>query len=180
MSWHSFPAHPSAHHPDRLYGRGQDHCGRAAGRATWLATSSIRITLWKLRAAIARWRRSLRQRGETVVSGYGSRSDSVLQRQSEQLVLALGGGALERLRNPRAPGWRLTGCTIVFLDAPLDTLLARCAGHARCPGAAGAGGSGRLARTMERAFSVVSPGTSHRRHGGAHAEAVVGNHSRRD
>lgn len=47
---------------------------------------------------------------------------------AERVVIALGGGALERAetRNFLAS---LPGCRMVFLDAPLDELMARCAGH---------------------------------------------------
>lgn len=50
----------------------------------------------------------------------------------ETVVMALGGGALERpeTRNFLAS---LSGCRVVFLDAPLEILLARCAAHAGGP-----------------------------------------------
>jgi shikimate kinase len=51
---------------------------------------------------------------------------------TEHLVLALGGGALER-PDTREFLAALSACRIVFLEAPLDTLLARCAAHAAGP-----------------------------------------------
>ncbi len=50
----------------------------------------------------------------------------------DRLVLALGGGALE-LPSTREFLLSLPACRIVFLEAPLDTLLARCATHAAGP-----------------------------------------------
>ncbi len=50
----------------------------------------------------------------------------------DRLVLALGGGALE-LPPTREFLSALPACRIVFLEAPLDTLLARCAAHAAGP-----------------------------------------------
>ncbi|MGB6132308.1 MAG: shikimate kinase [Acidobacteriaceae bacterium] len=46
----------------------------------------------------------------------------------DRLVLALGGGALELLPTREFLA-SLPACRIVFLEAPLDTLLARCAAH---------------------------------------------------
>lgn len=48
------------------------------------------------------------------------------------LVLALGGGALERAET-RDFLASLPGCRVIFLEAPLDILLARCAQHAEGP-----------------------------------------------
>jgi shikimate kinase len=52
--------------------------------------------------------------------------------QGEPLVLALGGGALESAATREflasLPGWRM-----VFLDAPLETLIERCAGQPDAP-----------------------------------------------
>lgn len=52
--------------------------------------------------------------------------------RGEHVVLALGGGALERAETREflagMPGWR-----VIFLDAPLEVLLARCAEHAEGP-----------------------------------------------
>ncbi|HTV82080.1 MAG TPA: shikimate kinase [Acidobacteriaceae bacterium] len=49
-----------------------------------------------------------------------------------QLVLALGGGALERAETREFVAG-LSRCRVIFLDAPLETLLARCAGHSGGP-----------------------------------------------
>lgn len=48
------------------------------------------------------------------------------------LVLALGGGAVERA-DTREFLAALTGCRVIFLEAPLETLLTRCAAHAGGP-----------------------------------------------
>lgn len=52
--------------------------------------------------------------------------------QGEHIVLALGGGALESATTREflasLPGWRM-----VFLDAPLETLIGRCAGQPDAP-----------------------------------------------
>jgi shikimate kinase len=48
------------------------------------------------------------------------------------LVVALGGGALERAETRELLG-SLSGCRVIFLDAPLETLLARCEDHAGGP-----------------------------------------------
>jgi shikimate kinase len=50
----------------------------------------------------------------------------------KELVTALGGGALE-LPETREFLAGLPGCRMVFLEAPLETLLARCAEHAGGP-----------------------------------------------
>lgn len=52
--------------------------------------------------------------------------------QQERLVLAVGGGALE------TPSTReflasLANCRVVFLEAPLETMIARCTAHAEGP-----------------------------------------------
>ena len=52
--------------------------------------------------------------------------------QGERIVLALGGGALENVVTREflaaLPGWRM-----VFLDAPFETLIGRCAGQPDAP-----------------------------------------------
>lgn len=50
----------------------------------------------------------------------------------ERQVLALGGGALERAETREFLAG-LSGCRVIFLEAPLETLLARCAEHAGGP-----------------------------------------------
>jgi shikimate kinase len=50
----------------------------------------------------------------------------------ERLVLALGGGALEKAET-RAFVASLADSLIVFLEAPLETMIARCAGHENAP-----------------------------------------------
>ncbi len=50
----------------------------------------------------------------------------------ERLVLALGGGALERAETREFLAG-LPGCRTVFLEAPLETLLSRCAQHSEGP-----------------------------------------------
>ena len=50
----------------------------------------------------------------------------------ERQVLALGGGALERAETREFLAG-LAGCRVIFLEAPLETLLARCAEHADGP-----------------------------------------------
>lgn len=50
----------------------------------------------------------------------------------ERLVLALGGGALERA-DTREFLAKLPGCRVIFLDAPREILLARCSEHASGP-----------------------------------------------
>ena len=52
--------------------------------------------------------------------------------EAEQRVIGLGGGALETPAT-RAFLESLPDSLIVFLDAPLETLLARCAGHTEGP-----------------------------------------------
>lgn len=47
---------------------------------------------------------------------------------NERVVIALGGGALERAETREFLAG-LSRCRIVFLDAPLEELLARCAAH---------------------------------------------------
>jgi shikimate kinase len=71
------------------------------------------------------------QHGETVFRNL--EADAIRSAtQSEQIVLALGGGALERCAT-RAHLASLTGWRTVFLDAPFDTLIARCAGQPHAP-----------------------------------------------
>lgn len=50
----------------------------------------------------------------------------------EHVVVALGGGALERPDNREFLA-ALPHCRIVYLDAPLDMLIARCASHSEGP-----------------------------------------------
>lgn len=50
----------------------------------------------------------------------------------ERLVLALGGGALEKSETREFLA-SLTDTLIVFLEAPLETMIARCAGHEKGP-----------------------------------------------
>lgn len=50
----------------------------------------------------------------------------------ERTVLALGGGALEN-RETRDLLLSRPGCVVVFLEAPLETLIARCGGQAAGP-----------------------------------------------
>ncbi len=50
----------------------------------------------------------------------------------EHRVIALGGGAVERAETRRFLAG-LPGCRVIFLDAPLDTLLGRCAEDAGGP-----------------------------------------------
>jgi len=50
----------------------------------------------------------------------------------ERVVLALGGGALERAQTREFLA-SLTGWRVIFLEAPFDTLMSRCAGQANAP-----------------------------------------------
>jgi shikimate kinase len=51
---------------------------------------------------------------------------ALLARRPERLVLALGGGAFVEREN--ADALRTAGLPVIFLDAPVETLRARCAG----------------------------------------------------
>lgn len=51
---------------------------------------------------------------------------------SGRLVMALGGGGLERAETREFLA-RLAGCRVIFLEAPLEILLARCAEHSGGP-----------------------------------------------
>ena len=50
----------------------------------------------------------------------------------EATVLAMGGGALETVATREFLA-SLPNCALIFLDAPLDTLIARCSGHVQGP-----------------------------------------------
>lgn len=52
----------------------------------------------------------------------------LLERETSNIVIALGGGAIVQERN--AALVRSSGLPVAFLDAPAETLMARCAPHA--------------------------------------------------
>ena len=64
--------------------------------------------------------------GEEAFRSAESRAlNALLARHSERLVLALGGGAFVQAQN--ADAIRQAGLPVIFLDAPVETLRARCA-----------------------------------------------------
>lgn len=107
-----------------------------------------KTTVGELLAARLGWRfvdsdRVVEERaGMTVGEIFGRHGEAVFRemeaaavRQSaggDHLVLALGGGALERAETREFLAG-LPGCRVIFLEAPLDTLLARCDDHAEGP-----------------------------------------------
>jgi shikimate kinase len=103
-----------------------------------------KTTVGELLAARLGWRfadsdRVVEERaGMTVGQFFESRGEAAFREMEaaairdtaagESVVLALGGGGLERA-DTREFLAGLPNCRIVFLEAPLDILLARCAGH---------------------------------------------------
>ena len=99
-----------------------------AGRLGWQFVDTDRIVEARAGLTVA-----------TVFSQYGEPSFREMEASAirdtatgDRLVLALGGGALE-VPSTREFLQSLPACRIVFLEAPLDTLLARCAAHAAGP-----------------------------------------------
>lgn len=83
----------------------------------------------------------------------------------EKFVLALGGGALESSATREFLA-SLTDALIVFLDAPLETMLARCAGHVDGPVRPVLSDRERLQERLERRLPW---------YGQAHLTVVTGN-----
>jgi shikimate kinase len=82
------------------------------------------------------------QTGQTVASLFETRGEAAFREleaeavrasaDKERLVMALGGGALERYET-RGLLASLSDTVLIFLDAPLDVLVTRCQGQANAP-----------------------------------------------
>ena len=76
--------------------------------------------------------------GMTIAEIFGSRGEAAFREmeagaireaaRGERMVIAVGGGALESAAT-RDFLANLAGCAVVFLEAPLETMIARCAAH---------------------------------------------------
>lgn len=101
---------------------------RLAERLGWRFVDSDRVVEARAGRSIAE---IFEQEGEAV---FREREATAIRdaAQDTRLVLALGGGALETA-GTRAFLQTLAECRVIFLEAPLETMLQRCAGHAGGP-----------------------------------------------
>ena len=172
----SFPANPSRIILTGFMGAGKTTVGALlAERLGWDFVDSDRIVEARAGMTVAE---IFEKRGETAFREMEAAAirDAA---SADRRVVALGGGALE-MAATRDLVAGLPDALVVFLDAPLETLLARCAGHADGPVRPVLADRARLRGALERASSVVSPGASHRRHRGAFAGGVWRNAFCRD
>ncbi|MGB9030366.1 MAG: shikimate kinase [Acidobacteriaceae bacterium] len=125
----SFPANPSRIILTGFMGAGKTTVGALlAERLGWDFVDSDRIVEARAGMTVAE---IFEKRGETAFREMEAAAirDAA---SADRRVVALGGGALE-LATTRDLVAGLPGALVVFLDAPLETLLARCAGHADGP-----------------------------------------------
>ncbi len=121
----SFPAHPTRIVLTGFMGAGKTTVGALlAERLGWTFVDSDRVVETRASRSIAD---IFERQGETAFRELEAATvrDAC---QAEQLVLALGGGALEKAPT-REYLASLPDTLIVFLEAPLETMMARCAAH---------------------------------------------------
>ena len=125
----SFPANPSRIILTGFMGAGKTTVGALlAERLGWDFVDSDLLVEARAGMTVAE---IFEKRGEAVFR----EMEAVAIRDAasaDRLVVALGGGALE-MAATRDLVAGLPDALVVFLDAPLETLLARCAGHADGP-----------------------------------------------
>ncbi|MGB6610844.1 MAG: shikimate kinase, partial [Acidobacteriaceae bacterium] len=129
MSSASFPAHPSRILLTGFMGAGKTTVGALlAERGGWDFVDTDRIVEARAGMAVAE---IFEKRGEAAFREMEAAAIGDTA-STDSLVVALGGGALEMAATrDLVAGW--PNALVVFLDAPLETLLARCAGHADGP-----------------------------------------------
>ncbi|MGA7351235.1 MAG: shikimate kinase, partial [Acidobacteriaceae bacterium] len=126
MSSASFPAHPSRILLTGFMGAGKTTVGALLAESLdWDFVDSDLLVEARAGMTVAE---IFERRGETAFREMEAAAirDAAPE---DRLVVALGGGALEMAATrDLVAGW--PNALVVFLDAPLETLLARCAGHA--------------------------------------------------
>ena len=129
MSSASFPAHPSRILLTGFMGAGKTTVGALlAERLGWDFVDTDRIVEARAGMTVAE---IFEKRGEAAFREMEAAAIGDTA-STDSLVVALGGGALEMAATrDLVAGW--PNALVVFLDAPLETLLARCAGHADGP-----------------------------------------------
>ncbi len=125
----SFPANPSLVVLTGFMGAGKTTVGALlAERLGWHFADSDRVVETQAGMTVAD---IFEKRGEAAFREMEAATIREAAR-GERLVIAVGGGALESAAT-RDLLANLAGCVVVFLDAPLETMIARCAGHADGP-----------------------------------------------
>ncbi|MFP5228420.1 MAG: shikimate kinase [Acidobacteriota bacterium] len=123
------PVHPLRIVLTGFMGAGKTTVGaRLAARLGWTFLDSDRIVEERAGATVAE---IFARHGESAFRDLEAAAVRVACRD-QHLVLALGGGALER-SDTRDFLASLPDTLIVFLEAPLETMMARCAAHADGP-----------------------------------------------
>jgi shikimate kinase len=125
----TFPAHPVRVVLTGFMGAGKTTVGALlAERLGWAFVDSDHLVEKRSAMTVAE---IFERRGEAAFRDMEAAAARDACRD-EKLVLALGGGALE-MAATRDFLASLPDTLIVFLEAPLETMLARCAGHAEGP-----------------------------------------------
>jgi shikimate kinase len=124
-----FPANPSCIVLTGFMGAGKTTVGALlAERLGWRFVDSDRVVEKQAGMTVAE---IFERSGE---AAFRAMEAAAIQKsaESEQLVIAIGGGALEMAATRRFLAER-TDCLIVFLEASLETMIDRCAGHTDGP-----------------------------------------------
>jgi shikimate kinase len=125
-----FPANPSRIVLTGFMGAGKTTVGALlAERLGWNFVDSDREVEARAGATIAE---IFERRGEAAFREMEAEAIRKIA-ASDRVVMAIGGGSLETAATRDFLGGDVPDCVIVFLEAPLETMLARCAGHADGP-----------------------------------------------